>query len=428
MSTPVSIKYKSHSNQANIILIVILFILSPFITLLVALKNYNLSWSKTIVWFFIAYYGFTFYVAPDSTSDSHYYARELQRMYLIENAIPYFLSYITLSAGFQDVYQPVISLLVSRFTSDYRYLFALFGMILGYFYANNVWTLLKKKKLPFDYFSLLLILVFVFIVSIGAGINGVRMWTAAHIFIFGAFLYFNQNRTKGLTFIAMTILVHFSYLFPVLLFISYLFLHRFKTPLIVYFSIFVLSFFLNVVDFELGRTLVSYLPQLYESKASSYVSEATEKRILETGTEIKPWFYTYGRLGLKYGSFILAVFLFFNKRFINANSLAYHLFSFGLLSFGLSNILSYLPSVSRYITLSNLFLWAAFFIYYQYNTSRLFKFLIFFISPGLLLYIAFEMRMVLQYPSYWLIVGNPFMSSLTESDTNIYQLIALLLK
>ena len=42
-----------------------------------------------------------------------------------------------------DFVEPLISTIVSSFTSNYKILFAIYGLIFGFFYSRNIWILLK---------------------------------------------------------------------------------------------------------------------------------------------------------------------------------------------------------------------------------------------------------------------------------------------
>ena len=56
----------------------------------------------------------------------------------------------------------------------------------------------------------------VFVIVLGFWkISGFRMWTAAHIFFFGASQYFLDNKKSGILIAAVSVLFHFSYMFPV---------------------------------------------------------------------------------------------------------------------------------------------------------------------------------------------------------------------
>ena len=63
-----------------------LFLLSPFITGILAVKNYRSPWAKNIIWAFVVFYGFTFGTAQETSTgnkiaDIARYSNELKDLY-----------------------------------------------------------------------------------------------------------------------------------------------------------------------------------------------------------------------------------------------------------------------------------------------------------------------------------------------------------
>ena len=61
-----------HTTNRNSLTVTLLFLLSPFVALLVALKKYKASWAKNVVWFFVVFYGFTFVIVSDYVDSAGY--------------------------------------------------------------------------------------------------------------------------------------------------------------------------------------------------------------------------------------------------------------------------------------------------------------------------------------------------------------------
>ncbi|MEX0719967.1 MAG: EpsG family protein [Balneolaceae bacterium] len=397
-----------------------IFLVWPFFALLAAIKSYRKNWAKNIVWAFTFFYGMTFIILADSLADSVRYAEQLEIMHKGGWTLPYFISQLFAIGGFEDIYQPLLTFIVSRFTDNYSVLFAIFGFVLGYFYSRNVWYLIDYSKKKIGLAAILLILVFAFTIHIGFGINGVRMWTASHIFIFGLFKYLLEQKKSGLWFICSTFLVHFSFIAPIVIFLSYLFMGN---KVYIYFGIVVLSLFINQLDFELGRSLLSFLPNIYSEAANPYVSYATEERVLSSSSGDDPWFYVWGRLLFKWSILIMGSYILFYQKAIFNNERIKSLFSFGLLLYGIFNILSYFPSVGRFLSIANMLLLAVYILLLCNLNDKKYNMLILLLSPGLLLFLAFQVRMFLEYPSYLMVLGNPFIVPFVEVETNIYSII-----
>jgi hypothetical protein len=298
---------QSYNNNSAIRLssrvkVILLFLVQPFVLLIVALKNYKTDWAKNAVWMFTVFYGLTFAISPDSSADAVVYALRLSEMHNMNWSLVTVLSQLYVVDGFTDIYQPLLTFLVSRFTDNYNILFGFFGLVLGYFYSRNIWFLVERSGYKLNLYGILLIAVFAFIVSISSGINGVRFWTAAHIFIFGCFRYLFDDKQCGILIAASAILVHFAYIVPSLLLLGYIFVGN---RLVIYYMIFVLSYFITELDFETGRYLASFLPEVFREAGSGAYSEIVERRIQTGGGIERPWFIQLNSILFPTAIFIL---------------------------------------------------------------------------------------------------------------------------
>ena len=61
-----------------------LFLFSPFIAGIVAIKNYRSGWAKNVLWGFIVFYGFTLGISKETSNraDINRYIHELKMMYV----------------------------------------------------------------------------------------------------------------------------------------------------------------------------------------------------------------------------------------------------------------------------------------------------------------------------------------------------------
>ncbi|MFU8858778.1 MAG: hypothetical protein ACNA8K_00005, partial [Cyclonatronaceae bacterium] len=113
-----------HTSRSNSLTATLLFMISPFVALMVALKRYKASWAKNVVWFFVVFYGFTFVIIRE-TMDAAGKRDTLKYMMDSEITFRNFSSLIfSDETNFVDIAQPLVIFLVSLFTNDYRILFA----------------------------------------------------------------------------------------------------------------------------------------------------------------------------------------------------------------------------------------------------------------------------------------------------------------
>ena len=142
----------------------LLFLISPIISLILAFKKRNVKISKSIFILFCVFFGFTFVFSTDldQGSDSSRYAAWLIEMHNKEISWPNFINTLYNSNdGKLDILQPLLTYIVAIFTDDPRFLFAVFALVFGFFYAQNIWFLFEKVKIKSNTLHLLFIIIFI---------------------------------------------------------------------------------------------------------------------------------------------------------------------------------------------------------------------------------------------------------------------------
>jgi len=165
----------------------LLLLASPFLALISALTDLRNTQTKNVVWLFCGYYGLAFFYNSNLGVDSVYYTNELKRMHFLDTNLELLISlfYQKGQRNF-DIFQPLLTFFVSRFTDDYRIMLGLLGLFLGYFYSRFLWFFIERLRPPLFRIELYYILVLVFTMDIGTAINGFRMWTAMFVFLASA--------------------------------------------------------------------------------------------------------------------------------------------------------------------------------------------------------------------------------------------------
>lgn len=249
----------------------ILFFLSPVLGLGNSLLRWQESYTRNIICLFTCYYGMAFFYQPDTNTDSVRYVERLVDMH--ESGI----SFQTLKSSFYqegelnyDLYQPLLTFIVSRFTDDFRVLFGMFGLVLGYFYSRVIYFFLDNLKHRPGLWELFCIITLAFALNIGSGINGVRMHTALFIFLFGVLYYWSNSRKFYLLVAASSVLVHYSFLIPVTILIVTPITQPFRLPLYV---LFLGSFGMTAIDVGVVRNFVSMIPGGFEGRVGGYLNE-----------------------------------------------------------------------------------------------------------------------------------------------------------
>jgi hypothetical protein len=265
-----------------------------------------------------------------------------------------FTSSLYMKGGFADLYMPVLTYVISLFTGNPRWLFMIFAIVFGFFYSRNMWFILDR--LPANNSNLIWILVaFFFLICPIWDINGARMWTALHIFMYGALPYLITKEKKKLIWCFAALFVHFSYFIPLAILIVYHFIPKSVTPLLIFF---IISIFIDTINIIQVRTLLeSYLPDFLQPRVRGYTNEDYYQSVMEgrSGVGLNVYVYLSNQIS-KWSILILLICIpLFFKKTIEKDYFINRLFCFTLLIYSISNILSLIPSGSRFLTVSQMF-------------------------------------------------------------------------
>ena len=390
---------------------IILFFISPIIGVIQAFKYHKESWAKNSVLLFVIFFGFTM-VKPEQM-DSFRYTLKLKELYMASMNWDTFVgSFSSEDNDSFDIYQPLVTFFVSLFTDNGNILFAVFGIVFGYFYSRNIWFLFEyseKKEMN----RTLWILVFSFACIVGFWqLNGVRMWTAAHVFFYGVFLFFIKGEKKGVLITISSVLVHFSFVLPVILFLVSVI---FKLPRKILFILFISSFFISELNISaLSATLQGFLPSFLLPKVNSYLNEDYVETVSGV-VDNTSWFVVYMNKSIGWAIAILLTIIHFsvNKTFKN-NTFFLNFFSFTILFLTIGNIMTLVPSGGRYLIIAQLFALAVIILYYSDYIVDLYSKWIVYLTPVFIFFIIVSIRVALDSTSVMTIFANPILVSFID--------------
>ncbi len=414
------LRYAEYKKRSNAFLLIVF---APIFSLVMALRNYQLPWAKNMVWLFTIFYGYTF-VFSSQGLDSDRYVKNLEL--LASQHSVNFSDFTKLlyseETSYVDILQPFLTFIISRFTNDGRILFACFAVIFGYFYSRNVWFLLdrvegkiKKQALPF-------IILFVFIIAIWQ-INGFRFYTAAHIFIYGLFNRIGRSYLKGTLICALSIFVHFSFVFPVIVLLVYSLVGNRS---LLFLAFYVASFSVTQISPGALTNFSDLLPEVFQERTDRYTSEAYIKGRAKSFKERPGNWYVKGRfVALNYCLNVLFIFIFWKRRdSFKSRKDSLSLLCFGLLLASLLNLLVNLPSMERFYQIFYMIGTASIFIFCQTYSKKLFPlWLNVTIVLVMILYVLVEIRVGFQTVGPLTIIGNPLIAPFISNDVTINDII-----
>ncbi|MBL0356327.1 MAG: EpsG family protein [Chitinophagaceae bacterium] len=384
------------------------------------------------------FYGFTFAIGKESLianneSDIVRYVSELKELYgkdlSFDDAIKVFTE-----SGEADILRTFLAIVISRFSNSQQVLTAVYGFIFGFFFSRNIWYVIERLNGKLKGMTILLLLVF-FLVNPFWNINGFRFNTAVHIFIYGLLPFLYEGKKKGILIAASAVLVHFSFLLPVSLLLIYVVLGN---RMNIYFGLFVLSIFISNIDIgEFNSFIEANVPEVFVERSKGYRDEEKVNDFrreddgkdaisnFDEGGIVQNWYVVY-YFGALYNSemLILVALYFLGRRFILTNKWLLNGYCFTLLIFAIANIMSSLPSGSRFLMLASLSALAViiFYVQNQEKEKYIYRVLLFTI-PFLLLYVIVLLRTGLYSVSVNTIVGNPILSLITDYNLSLNDLI-----
>jgi len=418
-------KYKITDRRQEGLNYYISFFVWPFGVLLAALRHWDRPWSKNVFWIFCIFFGYTFIIGKLVSDDAARHATvfiEYARSDLSLREL--WSSFYSESSNYVDIASPLISYLVSRITNNPSILFAVFGLIFGYFYSRNIWYVLGQMKGKITGIVVLYILTFALFIPIWV-IGNFRMWAAAQIFLFGALPYLLEGNSKRLFWSGVSFLFHFSFLFPLVVLFLFIFL---KNRLNIYFVFFIVTAFIKEIDLQWVGSALSFLPDIFDSKISAYTSPVyAELELIDD--QSYNWYIVYSNVGIRWVTYTFVLFVyFFSRKILNGFPNLTTLFNFSLLFYGCANIFSLVPSGGRFLILACTFMFA-FFIIFMTSLPKIRGSLLLEVLtiPPLLLFCVVKLRGGMDYYGFMTIIGNPIIASFNIDTypliTGIKQLI-----
>lgn len=393
-------------------------LLFPVLGMVAALYFHKDKYAKYLFWLGCVYLGFVHIFNPinESGADGVRYAQRLTEYAGIEINSHNLKDMFYSNGDNNDIYQQTVTLLVSRFTTNAHILFCVFAAIMGFFYTGNIWMVLDRFNGDKNkWFIWLLIIMYIMLVPIYQ-INGVRMWTALHVFVFGALSYYLRSSKSSLLWVFVTPFIHFSYLPFVLFFLIFLFLP--KKSHTIYFVFFFVSVFVdNLQDYiPLKDLLLQYSPQFLHTKIDEYLIEGYSEYEADMLGGLS-FYVKLVPMSLKIFIYVFIGFVWLNfKKLINSDEQKVMLFIFLFIG-GIVQMLSSLPQMVRFDRLVHMFFFVFILLTYSnynkletkvYNFGKYISFL-------LLLPLFFTFRLGTEYYGFSMFIGN-FLSAMFIED------------
>ncbi len=340
-----------------------LYIINPFLALLLSFRHYKSRWFKNFLWIFIIFYGFSFSFVDTMDADHYKYLFEkAQRQYADFSSITQVFD--PTQTGQLDFARPLINFILSGFTSNYHVLFAVYGLIFGFFYSRNISFLIQNSNLNGKNIKAWLFFA-AFFVGVWQ-INGFRFWTATHIFLFGIIMVQVEGRKKrGLLWMFLSLAFHFSFILPLLVFATYKFIPKLNKAFLI--LLLGLLFFNPFSDLGVVRnTIKKYtVNEVMERKVDTYTSTEVAERLQNRESK----FGLLKKVAGKINNLIIILLAWRALSLMDLPGLTRFrsMFQYGLILALIGSLLSFIPSVGRFHMVGMLMLLFIGVIIHSYN-------------------------------------------------------------
>lgn len=381
------------------------FFVSPVIAALFALLHRNELGAKVVTCLFVGLFGFIM-STDDQAMDLYRYLHSLHNLSTTNSISSVFSNlYSSGPSSISDLYAPLLQAIVGLVTDNAHFLMLVFGLIFGLFYSKTI-TLLSKPKIE-TLFSFGLLFLFINVFGI-QGLAGVRFYTAFYVYFFGVISYINTSKRIYLLSLVGACLIHFSYIFAVLLFGIYYILRN-KPRIIL--GIAVLSFFITATSFS---NIVSEYSSIFggaiEAKANIYSSENDwYVDYIQDSAADNNWYISL-KSQISFWVAVASLFLFylFKKRFqINQYTQQYLLLILIFLFF--RNLTFDIPDLG--IRFNNIFIAGFYFFLYHFyvqNSSNIIAKAIAFLNlAGGILIVLYSIRSIFFYVQWYSLFISP---------------------
>lgn len=404
-------------NQKTFAFALMLTILYPFCGLIYTLWHWRENWAKNTFWIACIYMGAVHVYWPEGEflgtgADGGRYVLRLIEWHNLGYSLKTLFGNYLVDQHTMDLYQQLITWAIAKVTDNGHVLFTLFAIIYGYFYSKNIWYILEKlpKNIPKQFFILITLF---FLISPIYFINGARMWTALHVYVYAFMPYLLEKDKKRLWLLLLTPLIHFSYLYVMV--IGYLYVlipYEFKTKnkLFLCFVLvcFIITLFINSLNLNtVADVLVEYSPDAYSYRIEGYVNQ----NVLDKNIELlshNNW-YVAGSSQIKYWCYAIILIILFpyikNKFKYSDNLINYYIFT--IIISGIANIMSLIPSGGRFQLLAQMFEVSIIILIISriYKIQIINKFINIFLIVLIVPFIV-EIRKIFNFYSITLLFGN----------------------
>lgn len=426
--------YEKVNKHGSACFLAVLFLLFPFAAFAYSLFRFQKKSSRIIIILFIALFGYNM-IAEFQEMDLFRYHTMLQQ-YASQSVDQIFRGFFISTKGessvwvadnnYMDVYVSLVCTFLSRLTTNGHILMGCFGLIYGLAMVKVLEQFLDKDgRMDRNVFTLILCASFAIPLYMLAG---VRHGTATFFFVWAVISNINKQWVKSFVLLFLACITHFVFLLPSILFLIYTFLFSykyssvFKYPL---YGLYILSFFLSDITSSYIDSALPFLNTSLFERASLYSNPDAVESITKAYFEDTNLFVTL-KDDLIYWFCAVGLLLLRTKYFdLSLSSRTEKIYFWVILFMILTNFSLSIPDLGvrlKYV----MFLFFFFCVSQIYNENKDNAKLKFFIICTFLfaaLKIVVESRIIIEYTTPILFMGNLYYVLTDNSTASVWTLL-----
>ena len=324
----------------------IIFLLNPFISAIISLKNIRDGMSHKLLYLWFLVFGIGF-CAISEAADSYRYVEDfmVESQYTWSQYINIVREWASLESDIKDIYSLTVNVLVGHFSHNYHWTYLIYALVFGFFYIKSLEIFLRYERVTNNIVFYVLLFMFCYSNPI-YNINGARFWTAAWIGVYVALNTFVDRDYRKIPLLLLLPLVHGSSIIWVVIMFLALLLQRFQKVTIV---IYIASAFVSAVSFLDILGNYSYiLPQSLQNQIWSYTESEMAIERMAGHSEYGAAYADFLMALPRYFQILMCILLIINRKEINKDKYAGRLISITLTLAAITNFLSGIPSMGRF--------------------------------------------------------------------------------
>lgn len=326
-----------------------------------------------------------------------------------------------------DIYILLSNYIVSRIGSSSAIYFGFHALIYSLIYFSSIQLILKGTKVHKNLLTSIFFLLIVFIAPI-AKIQYVRYFLATWFFLYATIGYLRTFKKGYLLYGLIASIVHFSFVFPIILFLFYTFTKRYIVLwfVIAGLSIYTSNFLNQYTDTVLNYSGLYFKNSSIDQKSKAYLGNEEYIEYRENRFENRAWYANPSLyLNLAYTILLFLIGILYLLKKIRIDNLLKVLLTFSLFLFSLTELGKSFASVGERFQ-QVFFVGFSVFLLHYFNyprSNKIIKWVAYCFVPFYLIFLAMALREMFFTGDIFVFIGNPFVALFVERSSLLSHLI-----